>query len=81
MKSSSIVEDLDVIEDGVASRVSGIEHDSIDKFFFDGSKETLGNGVIPAVAFATHAGLEAVDFESELVVGASILAAAVCVVN
>ena len=51
MKSSSVVENLDVIEDGVASRVACIEHDSIDKLFFDGSKETLGNGVVPAVAF------------------------------
>jgi hypothetical protein len=45
------------------------------------TKETLGNGIVPAVAFATHARLEAIDFECQLIIGACVLTAAVCVMN
>jgi len=44
-------------------------------------QKTLGNGIVPTVAFTTHAWLEAVDFESQLIVGAGVLAATVRVMN
>ena len=81
VKALSVVEDFDVLEDGLSCCVARCECDSVYEFFIDCSKETLGNGVVPTVAFATHAWLEAVDFECQLIVRASVLAATVRVMN
>ena len=60
MESGAVIEGLDVIEDGGASLGAGGEAMMIDQFVFEAAKEGLDEGVIVAVALATHGSEKAV---------------------
>lgn len=63
MPSLPIVEDLDVFKDILRGFVSGSVVSMIDQLTLERSEETLDAGVVPAVAFAAHAGDEAIPCE------------------
>jgi hypothetical protein len=54
VESGAVVEGLDVAEDRDATLGTGGEAMMIDQFVFEAAKEGLDEGVIVAVAFATH---------------------------
>ena len=54
VESGAVVEGFDVIEDGGAGLGAGSEAMMVDQFVFESAKEGLDEGVIVAVAFATH---------------------------
>ena len=54
MESGAVVEGLDVVKDGGASFRAGGEALMIDNLIFEGAPERLDEGVIVAVAGATH---------------------------
>ena len=60
MQSGAVVEGFDVIEDGGASLGVGGEAVMIDEFVFEAAPEGLDEGVIIAVALATHGSDQAV---------------------
>src|SRR5215472_2960506 len=76
-----IVEDLDVFEDGGAQVAAGRPSGAINKLSLQRREEALGNCVVPAVALAAHADLDAELGERCLVLGARVLAATVGVVK
>ena len=55
METLSVVEDFDVVEDGLFSYLAGWVFFMIDAFGFQGVEKALGNGVVPAVTFTAHA--------------------------
>ena len=56
MKSDTVIEGFDVIEDGGASLGEVAEAVVIDQFIFETAKEGLDKSVIVTVAFSTHRG-------------------------
>lgn len=68
-----IVEHLDVIEDIGTSQITCFVHPFLDAFFLQATKEGLRNGIVPAIAPATHAGIEVVLATEALPVVAAIL--------
>ena len=56
MKSDTVIEGFDVIEDGGASLGKVAEAVMIDQFVFETAKEGLNKSVIVTVAFSTHRG-------------------------
>jgi hypothetical protein len=54
VESGAVVEGFDVVEDGGAGLGAGSEAMIVDQFVFESAKEGLDEGVIVAVAFATH---------------------------
>ncbi len=77
MESLSVVEDFDVVEDGFSGRVTGGIVFMVYAFGFQGVKEALGDGVVPAVAFTAHALLDAVLLEQFSVAVGGVLTASV----
>ena len=55
MKSFSIIEDLNVVEDIRAKMFQALPFVPIDKFSFERGKETFGYRIVPAVSAPTHA--------------------------
>lgn len=72
-----IVEHLDVFEDVSFGLVSGGIAPMVYEFLLERPKETFNAYVVPTVAFAAHAGSEAVLSQSALVVRGGLLTAAV----
>src|SRR5258706_6031847 len=81
MTTLSIVEDLDVLEDRVARLCARDEIGVEDEVVLQRREEALSDGVVPAIALATHALHDAVLFERAAIVGARVLAAAIGVVH
>src|SRR6185295_16840479 len=81
VKPLAIVEDLDVLEDGGAQLDTPRPASLVDELGFDGGEEALDDGIVPAVAFATHADCDALSSELGAVLSACVLAAAVGVVQ
>ena len=73
MATLPIVEHLDELEDrGPCLGWTGVV-DVVDKLGFQGSKEALHDGVVPAVGAPAHGALDAVGIEQAPVVGRSVL--------
>src|SRR5690348_4788044 len=79
MSALSVVEDLDVFKDLGARSGSRHEGTIADELFLQRREEALGDGVIPAVAFAAHALAHAVTPQPSAKHPARVLAAAVAV--
>ncbi len=77
MESSAVVEGLDVVEDRQARFGEGGETLVVDDFVFKAAPEGLDEGVIVAVAFATHGGDQTVLGQDLPVSGAGKLHAAI----
>ena len=54
MEATAVVEDLDELEDGLASLGMGFEVTTVDQFVFKGAPERFHRRIIVAVAFAAH---------------------------
>ena len=72
-----IIEHLNVFEDVLSRFVSCGIVPMIDQLTLECPKETFHAGVTPAVAFAAHAGDEAILIEQTLIARGGILTAAV----
>ena len=77
MKSDTVIEGFDVIEDGGASLGKVAEAVMIDQFVFETAKEGLDEGVIVAVAFAAHRSDQAMLGQDLSVSGAGELGSAI----
>ena len=73
MQSGAVIKSLDVIKDGATRLGKGGEALVVDDFVFKAAPEGLDEGVVVAVAFATHGGDEAVLGEDLPVSGAGKL--------
>ena len=73
MPTLPIIEHLDVLKNILFGFVSCDVMPMIDQFTLESSEETLDAGVVPAVAFAAHAGDEAVLIKQTLVACRGIL--------
>lgn len=60
MQSGAVVEDLDVVEDRRAGFAVGAEAVVIDQLVFEAAPEGFDEGIVVAVALATHGGDQAV---------------------
>src|SRR5712691_2464155 len=81
MQPLSIIKHFDVLKDRSLSLVSGVKLQMMNKLVFKRADEALGTGVIKAIAFARHAGTDAVCDEPLSVRLSGILAPLVGVVN
>ena len=81
MATLAIVEYLDVFEDVLPGFVSGGRAPMVHELPLERPTETFDPRVVPAVAFAPHAGNEAVLSESVLVARRGLLTAAVRMVH
>lgn len=77
VESGAIIKGLDVVEDGVTSLCKSGETLVVDDFIFKATPEGLDEGVIVAIAFATHRSDEAVLGQDLAVSGAGKLHAAI----
>src|SRR5512140_3543354 len=75
-----VVEVVDVVADGIDRGVAGIAL-VVDQLRLERGEEALCDGVVPAVAGATHAGDDAVHLKGPAIVLAGVRAAAVGVVH
>ena len=77
VESGTVIEGFDVIEDGGAGLGAGSEAMMVDQFVFESAKEGLDEGVIVAVAFATHGSDQAMLGQDLSVSGAGELSPAI----
>ena len=77
MQPVRIVKAFDVIGDGVFSRPPGRPRLTVDELGFERREEALGDGIIPAVALATHRTDDAMIAQHSLIRHGGILAAPV----
>lgn len=77
MAAASIVVNFDVLENSLAHLVPGGEALTVDRFHFQRVEETLGTGVVVAVALSAHAAHQLVLCQKALVEARAILAATV----
>ena len=77
MFPNPIVKALDVLKDGAARLLVGGKMFPRGAFSFQGSEEPFYRRIIPTIAFATHADLDAVIFEEALIRFARVLTSAV----
>jgi hypothetical protein len=54
VKSSAVIEGLNVVEDGSTSLGERSEAMVIDEFVFETAKEALDKGIVVAVSLSTH---------------------------
>lgn len=81
MQTMAVIKHLDVL-DHITSRIApGTINDLSGPFGFQAVKETLRNGIIPAIALSTHTADHAIGAQKLPVITAGILAAAVRVMN
>ena len=76
MQALPIVPGFDVLEDGITSSSAGLP-DRIAELGFHRAKETLDDGIVPALTFSAHALLDAVCGKHSAKFFACILATAV----
>jgi uncharacterized membrane protein YebE (DUF533 family) len=81
VQTAAIVENLDVVEEGVAQEGPIRPRATVDKLLFEGSEEGLGDSVVPTIAFAAHADGNAESRKLRAIVRARVLTAAVGVVR
>ncbi len=81
MTTHTIARNFYVLEDRATRLFSRLKTLVINQLRLDGTIEALHHRVVPAVAFAAHAARHAVIFQQLLVVTASVLAAAIAVVQ
>ena len=55
MLALPVIKHFDVLEDLLLGLLPGLKTAMMDQLRFEGMEEALGRGVVPAVAFATHA--------------------------
>src|SRR5690606_7018232 len=79
MSSTTIVEDLDVLEDLSACLSSSLEQYVANELLLQRREEAFSDGIVPAVAFAAHALEHAVSPEPPSKRSARVLAAAIAV--
>ena len=77
MQSGAVIKGFDVVEDGAASFAEGGEALVVDDFVFEAAPKGFDEGVVVAIAFATHGRDETVLGEDLSVSGAGKLCAAV----
>ena len=77
MKSGAVIKGLDVAEDSAASLSEGGEALGVDDFVFKAAPEGFDEGVVVAIASATHGSDEAVLGQDLPVSGAGKLHAAI----
>ena len=73
MPSLPIVEDLDVLEERGARRRARRPRGVVDELDLERAEETFGDGVVPAIAPATHAADEPVARQQLPVLPAGVL--------
>ena len=56
VKSSAVVEGLDVLEEGGTGRLVVLEGGPVDQLLLEGGEEALHRSIVPAVRLAAHAG-------------------------
>src|SRR5258708_7000450 len=81
MAPTAVVEGLDVLEDGGPRLASTNVVSAMDELGLERREEAFGDGVVPAIAFATHAAEDVVVAELALVLHARVLDAAVRVME
>src|SRR5262245_48963379 len=81
MQPSAVVEDLDVFEDGVVQLEARRPAPTVDELVLERCEEGLDDGVVPAVAFATHADGDTQLGQRLAVLRARVLATAVGMVE
>ena len=81
MRSFPVIIRLDIFKDLTLCFISGFKPIPVDFFYFQRVQETLGNGIVPAIAFSAHARRDPVLFKQRLIIAAGILAAAVRVMD
>ena len=77
MPPGSVVVNLDVLEEGPAHVLSGGEALAADHLHLQGVEETLGAGVVVAIALAAHAANQIVPGQEGLILARAVLAAPV----
>jgi hypothetical protein len=77
MESLSVVEDFDIVEDGFSGGFTGGIVFMIHAFGFQGVEKALGDGVVLAVFFTTHALLDALLFKQFSMAVGGVLTASV----
>jgi len=70
----AVVSDFDVLEDLLAGFLPVSKGRLVEKFIFESAPERFDGGVIVAISFAAHAGLDTGRFELGLIFGAGVLA-------
>lgn len=55
MAALAVVEDFDVLEDGMASRSTALENGIFEQLPFQKAEEALYNSMVPTLSLATHA--------------------------
>lgn len=73
MSTLSVVEGLDVVEQGGSQLVPARPSLAADELDLEGGEEGLGDGVVPAVVFTAHADLDAFAGEHVAVEAARVL--------
>src|SRR5882672_4220751 len=81
MASATVVVGLDVFEDGALGVAPVLEGSIAIELALEGAEEALHDGVVPAVALATHAARDAVSGEQRPVGVGGVLNAAVGVMH
>lgn len=81
MPTRPIIKHLDVFKEAPSRLVTGLIVPIVHELAFECPEEAFDTGVVPAVAFAAHAGDEAVRLEYALIARGGILTAAVRVVH
>src|SRR5262249_22459780 len=81
MAPLAIVEDVDVLPDCYSGCRPRLIDLMVDELSFESAEEALGNGVVPAVAFAAHARHHLVHRQCSTVVVAGVGASAVGVMQ
>ena len=81
VKAGSVVEALDVIEDGGGRFIAGGEVAAVDQLMFEGAPERFHGGVVVAVAPAAHGGDAAVLGQRGPIVCTGILASTIRVMK
>src|SRR4029077_20986409 len=77
VKAASIVEDLDVLEEGGTEGDAGRPSTTVDELGLECGEEGFGHGVVPAVAATAHADGDAGVVEDATILGTRVLAASI----
>ena len=77
VQPSAVIKGFDVVEDGSASFGEGREPSVVDEFIFETAPKGFDEGVVIAVAFATHGSNQAVPSKELPVSGTGKLGAAI----
>src|SRR5262249_44764356 len=81
LQTSTIVEGLDVLEDGRAELGPRPPSAAVDELLLQSREEGLGDGVVPTVSFAAHADGDAELLQTRPVIEARVLAPSVGVMQ